>query len=69
MDKALLRDNFRCLLSGVYDIDSVLQYPELDARALSEGIPCTSTEVAHIFSESAQDKNKVAFSLAATYFC
>jgi hypothetical protein len=51
--KALVRDGFRCVISGLYDANSVLHNEELELEleeaADAEASP---TECAHIFPES-----------------
>ena len=59
--QALLRDGYRCAISGVYDMESCRNIAEVDAA--SKAVPNSmliQTEVAHIFSESAQDGDKVS---------
>ncbi|KAJ7221793.1 hypothetical protein B0H12DRAFT_1151687 [Mycena haematopus] len=58
---ALLRDGYRCVLTGAYDLESCDNYPELGARADSEGAIQTTLQCAHIFSESAQEGDKDSF--------
>ncbi|KIL65193.1 hypothetical protein M378DRAFT_546547 [Amanita muscaria Koide BX008] len=48
-DKALVRDGFKCLISGAYDINSALQSAELKRAGRGN---LTPTQCAHIFSES-----------------
>ncbi|KAJ7222987.1 hypothetical protein B0H12DRAFT_1150813 [Mycena haematopus] len=55
---ALLRDGYRCVLTGAYDLESCDNYTELGARADSEGAIQTTLQCAHIFSESAQEGDK-----------
>ncbi|KAJ7066908.1 hypothetical protein B0H15DRAFT_947151 [Mycena belliarum] len=51
---ALLRDGYRCMLTGQYDVDSVYLHPELRSRAAAtHGL--IITQCAHIFLENAQD--------------
>ncbi|KAJ7775843.1 hypothetical protein B0H14DRAFT_2964326 [Mycena olivaceomarginata] len=57
--RTLIRDGHRCVLTGAYDSDSCDKYPDLDARATAEQANVTNTQCAHIFSESAQDDDKV----------
>ena len=57
--QALLRDGYRCAISGVYDAQSCLDIDEIGAAADALDNPLVvETEVAHIFSESAQDGDK-----------
>ncbi|KAG6817987.1 hypothetical protein H0H93_006891 [Arthromyces matolae] len=51
-DQALLRDGYKCTLSGFYDKSSVAKYPEL-RNSQRDGEITVFTQVAHIFSESA----------------
>ena len=58
--QALLRDGYRCAISGIYDMKSCLDIDEIDAASKALDNPIyIHTEVAHIFSESAQDGDKV----------
>ncbi|KAH8996179.1 hypothetical protein EDB86DRAFT_3077322 [Lactarius hatsudake] len=52
--KALVRDNFQCVVSGRYDSDSVVTNDELEAKVLSEELPMgiTHSLAAHIFPDS-----------------
>ncbi|KAJ7083336.1 hypothetical protein B0H15DRAFT_889211 [Mycena belliarum] len=52
---ALLRDGYRCMLTGQYDLDSADLHPELNDRAAADGVNMAVTQCAHIFSEAAQD--------------
>ncbi|KAJ7899753.1 hypothetical protein B0H13DRAFT_2518435 [Mycena leptocephala] len=52
---ALLRDGYRCMLTGQYDFDSAKLYPELNGRAAADGVSKAVTQCAHIFSETAQE--------------
>ncbi|KAG5722831.1 hypothetical protein E4T56_gene3973, partial [Termitomyces sp. T112] len=56
--QALLRDGYRCTLTGLYDIQSCMDMPEIDKASLESAKPGAFLEVAHIFSESAQDGDK-----------
>ena len=59
--QALLRDGYKCAISGVYDMQSCLDIDEIDAASKALDNPTVvETEVAHIFSESAQDGDKVS---------
>ncbi|KAJ7834816.1 hypothetical protein B0H14DRAFT_2797962 [Mycena olivaceomarginata] len=61
----LIRDGYRCVLTGAYDSDSCDKYPDLDARATAEQANVTNTQCAHIFSESAQDGDKAEYAASA----
>ncbi|KAJ7257588.1 hypothetical protein B0H12DRAFT_471613 [Mycena haematopus] len=52
---ALLRDGYRCMLTGQYDLDSADLHPELYDRATADGVAMAITQCAHIFSDTAQD--------------
>ncbi|KAF8345054.1 hypothetical protein F5887DRAFT_1197645 [Amanita rubescens] len=57
--QALLRDGYKCAISGVYDRQSCLDIEEVNAARMALDNPkFIGTEVAHIFSESAQDGDK-----------
>lgn len=47
--KALIRDGFKCVVTGTYDLDSAKVFPELGQVA---GANARGTECVHIFSES-----------------
>ncbi|KAJ6458837.1 hypothetical protein C8R47DRAFT_1162715 [Mycena vitilis] len=51
---ALVRDGYRCVLTGLYDCDSGEAHPELVDRAVASGLGLTTVDCAHIFPESAQ---------------
>ncbi|KAJ7166287.1 hypothetical protein C8R43DRAFT_1162659 [Mycena crocata] len=53
--KALLRDGYRCMLTGQYDLDSAELHPELNDRATADHVTMAVTQCAHIFSETAQE--------------
>ena len=48
--QALLRDGYRCCLSGFYDYESVQTWPAVEAMAKPEYV---RTECCHILSEGA----------------
>jgi hypothetical protein len=59
--QALLRDGYRCAISGFYDEESCRNIVEVDAARKAAPNPLwVQTEAAHIFSESAQDGDKVS---------
>ncbi|KAF8234102.1 hypothetical protein L208DRAFT_1377023 [Tricholoma matsutake] len=65
-EQALLCNGYRCAISGVYDLHSCCNIAEVDATSKAVPNPLLiQTEVAHIFSESAQDGDK---DYAATVF-
>lgn len=68
--KALVRDKFRCMISGIYDITSAEMNEELTSKARYEGARFNYTECAHISSESTnrniQDPQKADY--AASVF-
>ncbi|KAH0580038.1 hypothetical protein H2248_002851 [Termitomyces sp. 'cryptogamus'] len=63
--QAFLRDGYRCTLTGLYDIQSCVDMPEIEKASLESAKPGAFLEVAHIFSESAQNGDK---NYAATVF-
>ncbi|KAG5720821.1 hypothetical protein E4T56_gene9696 [Termitomyces sp. T112] len=63
--QALLRDGYRCTLTGLYDMESCKAMPEIEQARLESAKPCAFLEMAHIFSESTQDDDK---NHAATIF-
>jgi len=52
---ALLRDGYRCVLTGAYDFYSCKNHPDLDVRAKSENPFRINTQCAYVFCESAQE--------------
>ncbi|KAJ7277262.1 hypothetical protein C8J57DRAFT_1581590 [Mycena rebaudengoi] len=52
---ALLRDGYRCVVTGAFDNESCKLHPELRARAIAMRATRTTLDCAHIFSESAQE--------------
>lgn len=61
LPQALLCDGYRCAISGIYDMQSCFDIEEIDVICKASGNPLLiETEVAHIFSESAQDGDKVS---------
>ncbi|KAJ7840127.1 hypothetical protein B0H13DRAFT_2416453 [Mycena leptocephala] len=63
---ALLRDGYRCTLTGIYDFDSCKNHPELEARRVAANTTKSNIQCAHIFSESAQDGEKTDYAANAT---
>ncbi|KAJ6612984.1 hypothetical protein B0H10DRAFT_2165419 [Mycena sp. CBHHK59/15] len=55
---ALLRDGYRCVVTGAFDSESCKLHPELRARATAMGATRTTLDCAHIFSESAQEGDR-----------
>ncbi|KAF7356433.1 HNH endonuclease [Mycena venus] len=49
---ALVRDGFKCLLSGKYDLDQTLKSSQLTAKAKTELSVVSATNCAHIFPVS-----------------
>jgi hypothetical protein len=52
------------MITGGYDYDSCIKFPEI-LEADEAGV--VSTECAHLFSESAQEGNKVSFLLCLAW--
>jgi hypothetical protein len=46
------------MITGGYDFDASVKFPEIQAKADEAGI--VAIECAHLFSESAQDGSKVS---------
>ncbi|KAJ7269087.1 hypothetical protein C8J57DRAFT_1066970, partial [Mycena rebaudengoi] len=61
----LLRDGYRCVLTGAYDFDSCKIHPELRDRAIAANASRTNTECAHIFSELVQEGDKANYAASA----
>lgn len=57
--QTLLRDGYRCVVSGAFDRRSLKLNADLRARlqpqSFSSGYSSSGLEVAHLFSQSAQD--------------
>ena len=53
------------MITGSYDSDSCIKFPEI-LEADEAGV-VVSTECVHLFSESAQDGNKVSFPLCLAW--
>ena len=49
--QALIRDGYRCCLSGLYDLDSVEAWDDVAAMAELAQTGSTRTQCCHIFSE------------------
>ncbi|KAJ8593210.1 hypothetical protein M405DRAFT_931012 [Rhizopogon salebrosus TDB-379] len=49
---ALARDNYRCLITGVYNMISLLEYTEIEHEARAQGLQAAPTQAAHIFPAS-----------------
>ncbi|KXN92709.1 hypothetical protein AN958_06987 [Leucoagaricus sp. SymC.cos] len=63
--QALLRDGYRCAITGVYDMQSCLDIDEIHAAVTLAKSVAVGTEVAHIFSECAQDDKDYAATVFA----
>ncbi|KAF7358242.1 hypothetical protein MVEN_00873100 [Mycena venus] len=59
---ALLRDGYKCVMTGFYDKDTLRAVPELEAKANAEGANKIGTQVAHLFSATAQSHAEYAAS-------
>ncbi|KAJ7761778.1 hypothetical protein B0H16DRAFT_1719422 [Mycena metata] len=55
---ALVRDGFRCTLTGVYDTYSTQLFPAIDARSRDTNAFLGVAQCAHIFPETAEDGDK-----------
>ena len=51
-NQALIRDGYRCVVTGRYDEKMTAKNKELASMAIESGIPPAVTQCAHIFSES-----------------
>ena len=49
--QALIRDGYRCSLSGLYDYESVRTWPAVEAMAEEAQANYSCTQCCHIFSE------------------
>lgn len=61
--QALFRDGYKCVLTGFYDKVTLMKVPELNAKSVAENVPTIKTQVAHLFSESAQSVSLLPFLL------
>ncbi|KAJ7744357.1 hypothetical protein B0H16DRAFT_1889651 [Mycena metata] len=59
---ALVRDGYKCVITGLYDQVTLNNDPKVKAKATAEGTRNVDTEVAHLFSESAQTHAEYAAS-------
>lgn len=50
--QALVRDGFRCHVSGIYDYESIQTWPAVEAMANEIQVGYTQTECCHIFSDT-----------------
>lgn len=57
--QALFRDGFRCVISGVLDLETWRDLPADERKALAAE-PANYTQAAHLFSESAQNGDKAS---------
>ncbi|KAJ7928184.1 hypothetical protein B0H13DRAFT_1007231 [Mycena leptocephala] len=64
-DDALFRDGYKCVLTGFYDKVTLMKVPELNAKSVAEDVPSIETQVAHLFSESAQSNAQYTTSAMA----
>ncbi|KAJ7463532.1 hypothetical protein B0H11DRAFT_1700536 [Mycena galericulata] len=62
---ALLRDGYRCIMTGLYDKVTLMNVPELNKKSDDEGVDSVETEVAHLFSGTAQSHPDYAASAMA----
>ncbi|KAH9059012.1 hypothetical protein EDB87DRAFT_1563702 [Lactarius vividus] len=74
--KALVRDNYQCIVSGRYDSQFVKKNDELKAEVLSSRLPIGVTQCAHIIPDSkhrnisdSKDKHEHAASMWAILSC
>ncbi|KAJ7829846.1 hypothetical protein B0H13DRAFT_2679730 [Mycena leptocephala] len=62
---ALLRDGYKCVITGLYDTVTVSNFPEVRAKAKQEGVTNMYSQVSHLFSASAQSHPDYAASAMA----
>ncbi|KAI9437453.1 hypothetical protein H4582DRAFT_277290 [Lactarius indigo] len=74
--KALVRDDYQCIVSGRYDPKFVMKNDELKAEVLSSRLPIGVTQCAHIMPDSinrnisdSKDKHEHAASMWAILSC
>ncbi|KIY44176.1 hypothetical protein FISHEDRAFT_30452, partial [Fistulina hepatica ATCC 64428] len=58
-EQALIRDGYKCTVTQSYDMDVCYRLPDLMENVIAAKACTTVTQCAHLFSESAQDGNKV----------
>ncbi|KAH7925157.1 hypothetical protein BV22DRAFT_1195403 [Leucogyrophana mollusca] len=63
---ALERDGYACMITGHFDRESAIRFPEIKERARAFGRGLVITQCAHLFSESAQSSHDPEY--AATAF-
>ncbi|KAJ7835336.1 hypothetical protein B0H14DRAFT_2363457 [Mycena olivaceomarginata] len=63
--QALFRDGYKCVLTGFCNKVTLMKVPELNAKSVAENVPSIKTQVAHLFSESAQSNAEYAASAMA----
>ena len=50
--KALVRDGFRCIVTGIYDYRFLRESTELEQERTGSGVGASATECAHIIPQS-----------------
>lgn len=69
--QALIRDNFRCMLSGSVDVGSMDKNDQLLEEVAKNSLRTAATECCHIFSESTNDgldkEAKVSFDCSRSF--
>ncbi|KAJ7269741.1 hypothetical protein C8J57DRAFT_1323001 [Mycena rebaudengoi] len=63
--ESLVRDGFRCVVTGAYDFDSCDRIPELQAARQADNAYRAITQCVHIFSETARGEGKTNYSASA----
>ncbi|KAJ7769903.1 hypothetical protein B0H16DRAFT_1881748 [Mycena metata] len=58
----LVRDGYKCVITGLYDQTTFHNNPKLRAKAIAEDVRNVDTELVHLFSESAQSDSESAAS-------
>ncbi|KAF7337309.1 hypothetical protein MSAN_02256100 [Mycena sanguinolenta] len=62
---ALFRDGYKCVMTGLYDTDTLMNFCEFRAKAKAEGAWNIGTEVAHIFLNGARSDSEYTASAKA----
>ncbi|KAF8169140.1 hypothetical protein K438DRAFT_1774392 [Mycena galopus ATCC 62051] len=62
---ALLQDGYKCVFTGLYDKVTLMNIPHLNKKSGDEGVDSVKTQVAHLFSGTAQSDPKYAASAMA----
>jgi hypothetical protein len=51
-NQALARDNYRCIITGLYDMTSFYEYTKIENEVRAQGLQVVPTQAAHILPAS-----------------